>query len=704
MVGTAGWEGNRPHKEEKQKGLPTSRPERGPAPKEHNTLPRCTPIVPDAASDCKLNRPAPDDVVRFLAAIFDKHDYVLVRPVETWIEGSRKKSQPIFRRQRWQRASFLSTEGPWQSLLKDLETYRANAFFGVCPRVGPKGLFDLSWQIRIVRVLWADVDHCTVEEALKRCEDASLRRPSIVVSSGLGGHLYWILSEPYLIDDVEKPPAVFTGFLDQGEGMKKKPIKYIKGKAGELGISLYLEDGKTPNPECPWGDLSPKARHAQDVLAGLATKIGGDHTSDLARSLRLPGTMNRKDERNGRQPVPCELVECDPTRCYPFADFEALATASPQRQRREKVAVIQLPTPRSMKALLKSKKREDRFRSLINACAAADPGTRSERDWAIVCWAVENGIDREGLWGAVAGIGKFAERGRDYFDRTLAKAENHTRERIYERAYAKSNGKASRNGAASAMPSGPLPPAPDEPDGDGDSEGAGDDRHQLPEDQSDPHRLAREWLERYARHELPGDSAAYFRQMFFRWDSTRWATVPDHEMNACVNRFIRCVFEQDARLRGMDQECGEEGKPYTMPAVTKKLVSDVVAALQGLVLVPETVGQPSWRGPDNPGRRNWIALCNGIFDVDAFLAGAEQVLHPHSPLWFSPTCLPYGFDPKAIAPSGRNSSLATSAMTQVSRVSCSSGAATCCCMTPRSKRSSQWWARDQTANRSSAQS
>jgi hypothetical protein len=234
--------------------------------------------------------------------MFDPHDYVLVRPTETWVEGNRKRSLVLYKSTRWQRASFLATAGPWQSLLNIAQANCANLLFGVCPRLGPKGQFDLSWQIRTVRVLWADLDHCTVEDALKRCQDAGLPRPSIVVRSGNGVHLYWILSEPYLIDDVEKPPAVFTGFLDQGEGKKKKPVKYIKGKPGELGITLYLDDGKTPNPECPWGDLSPKARHAQDVLAGLATKIGGDHTSDLARSLRLPDTLPVRPVRNGGAP------------------------------------------------------------------------------------------------------------------------------------------------------------------------------------------------------------------------------------------------------------------------------------------------------------------------------------------------------------------------------------------------------------------
>jgi hypothetical protein len=36
------------------------------------------------------------------------------------------------------------------------ETDKFNLFFGVCPRFGNKGRFDLAWQIRIARALWTD--------------------------------------------------------------------------------------------------------------------------------------------------------------------------------------------------------------------------------------------------------------------------------------------------------------------------------------------------------------------------------------------------------------------------------------------------------------------------------------------------------------------------------------------------------------------
>jgi hypothetical protein len=200
-------------------------------------------------------------------------------------------------------------------------------------RLGRNGRFDMAWQIRTVRVLWTDIDHITVDEARERVAKAGVPPPSISVNSGNGVHLYWLLDSPYLIDDAGDPPAVETEWTQKADG-RKKPQKHVV----ENGDRVYLDQRRHVSR------LSPKAEHIQDVLAGIAKAVGGDHTTDLSRLLRLPGTLNRKDQRNGQEPVPTNLVECDPTRKYPLATFEPLKSTSPNTARVKQIAAMPLST------------------------------------------------------------------------------------------------------------------------------------------------------------------------------------------------------------------------------------------------------------------------------------------------------------------------------------------------------------------------
>ena len=60
-------------------------------------------------------------------------------------------------------------------------------------------------------------------------------------------------------------------------------------------------------PIDPQSLVTPQAREVEAAMAGMAARIEGDKTRDLARLLRLPGTFNRKDARTGREPLPCVL-------------------------------------------------------------------------------------------------------------------------------------------------------------------------------------------------------------------------------------------------------------------------------------------------------------------------------------------------------------------------------------------------------------
>jgi hypothetical protein len=153
--------------------------------------------VPSSAPSMEADRSVPPlpgtcppDVAVFLRQVFALGDCLVIRPIEIWNEPDGKRSsRTTYKRMIYPR---IGTPKPrtWSGLLKTAEEENANLFFGVCPRVGGKGRFDLAWQIRVVRVLWADLDFCSADEALARYQTHGVPSPSAVVRSCNGVHLY----------------------------------------------------------------------------------------------------------------------------------------------------------------------------------------------------------------------------------------------------------------------------------------------------------------------------------------------------------------------------------------------------------------------------------------------------------------------------------------------------------------------------------
>jgi P4 family phage/plasmid primase-like protien len=164
---------------------------------------------------------------------------------------------------------------------------------------------------------------------------------------------------------------------------------------------------------------------------------------------------------------------------------------------------------------------------------------------------------------------------------------------------------------------------------------------------NDPHRLARLYLLLRAVHP-DRHTLAFYRERFWRWTGARWVMVPDAEMRSALAHFCKRQLNEDAAAMAADWK--GDGEPPPVPKVTTALVGNVLQALSGEVLVEQDIPQPSWLDGSRP-HTNFVALGNGLLDVDAFLAGQEDnCLLPHTPLWFSPVCFPYNLDPGAKCP------------------------------------------------------
>ena len=100
------------------------------------------------------------------------------------------------------------------------------------------------------------MDDVTLEVARWRCHEVGLPDPSIIVDSGNGVHLYWLLNSP---------------------------------------VAFGHDNERT---------------RFELRLRRVYRLLGCDATNDVNRLLRLPGFWNMKNARNGSERTPCELVLC----------------------------------------------------------------------------------------------------------------------------------------------------------------------------------------------------------------------------------------------------------------------------------------------------------------------------------------------------------------------------------------------------------
>ena len=183
------------------------------------------------------------------------------------------------RKTRW----FKCTEIEKISKMAETLGKKTNVFFGVGLRnkVLPNGQRGSEKDILGVTALYADIDvrgdaHAqtslpsSVDEATDFLHSLKIK-PSIIVNSGNGIHGYWLLDKPFIIETEEDRKHISSIFKGFG--------KYVNGEAKKRGWKI-------------------------------------DSVYDLARILRVPGTINHK-LKNGMN---CEIIESDLNR-YALTDF-----------------------------------------------------------------------------------------------------------------------------------------------------------------------------------------------------------------------------------------------------------------------------------------------------------------------------------------------------------------------------------------------
>jgi hypothetical protein len=202
-------------------------------------------------------------LTRFVTTLYAEGDLIEVRPIELWHGPGGKRSRPLSDARQWLHPTEIvrAFDELWAINL----TERGNIFMGVNPRTRVGG--GTKADVAICRSVWAELDRMSLETAT-RWRQLALPSPTVVVASGGGAHLYWMLEEPLSVQE----PNVRSRF--------------------------------------------------EAMLKALYTDLKCDSTSDVSRLLRLPGFWNVKDFRLGSRPRECRLVHCNGDLRYPLSQFE----------------------------------------------------------------------------------------------------------------------------------------------------------------------------------------------------------------------------------------------------------------------------------------------------------------------------------------------------------------------------------------------
>lgn len=300
---------------------------------------------------------------RFLTALFLPDDLVELRFIESWVSHGKKKSR-VVRSSEWLRhREFLAQHAELTSFARQTH---ANIYFGVCPRVRKGDSHDDS--IETVRCVWCDIDQVTAKTADKRWRDSGVPCPSLVVGSGSGIHGYWLL-----------------------ERELQMPEERLRFTA---------------------------------MLPHFYRSFGGDHVQNLSRILRPPGTMNFKDARSGRLPLPCTLLACNPKMRYPLHTFSPWILQA--QSKAESKTSSRSSGPRDAASRAAFYCGSGKVMELVSRLASPS-SDRSRRDFAIVCDLLRLGLAHEEIWELVRHSSKFASNGRTYFDHTITNAERRVR-------------------------------------------------------------------------------------------------------------------------------------------------------------------------------------------------------------------------------------------------------------------------------------
>lgn len=145
-----------------------------------------------------------------------------------------------------------------------------------------------------------------------------------------------------------------------------------------------------------------------------------------------------------------------------------------------------------------------------------------------------------------------------------------------------------------------------------------------------PMNWAKSYLaDEHTRNGMP--TLQWWRDEFWTWEGRRYISISESEL--------------EARVLGWMDKRGFEAKP--------RQSAEVVKCLRSICRVDSSVEWPTFLDSSQAADpKRIIAFNNGLLDTANL--GTELAMTVHSPVWFSPSVLPYDFDESATCPNWLN--------------------------------------------------
>jgi putative DNA primase/helicase len=148
---------------------------------------------------------------------------------------------------------------------------------------------------------------------------------------------------------------------------------------------------------------------------------------------------------------------------------------------------------------------------------------------------------------------------------------------------------------------------------------------------SEPMQVAREFVQRYCLYPDVSDALTlhYWHDGWWAWRTSYWVEIE----RPVVRSLLYCFTEHAQYI------CDKGIIPW---APNRRKIGDLLEALSAIVILSDEIDQPCWIDGRSTG--TIVAVANGLLDI------TSRDLHPHTPLYFNQTSVPFAYDPCAPEP------------------------------------------------------